>query len=64
MSKPFRQASMDFLKEEKGIDGGAPTWKTCVTKTDSVFGFATGSLFIKENEGKDVKSQVTSCFKE
>ena len=53
---------MEFLKMEKGIEGGSPTWKSCVIKTDSVFGFATGALFINENEGRGVKSEVLQKF--
>ena len=61
LSKPFRDASLELLKVEKGVEGGAPPWKTCVTKTNSVMGFATGYLFIKEQSGKNAKKEV-KCF--
>lgn len=65
LSKPFRDASLELLKVEKGVEGGAPPWKTCVTKTNSVMGFATGYLFIKEQSGKNAKKEVilkSKCF--
>ena len=62
LSKPFRDASLEMLKEEKGVEGGAPTWKNCVTKTNSVMGFATGYLYIKERSGKSTKKEVGTTF--
>lgn len=58
LSKPFRDASLEMLKVEKGVEGGAPPWKSCVTKTNSVMGFATGYLYIKERSGKNAKKAV------
>ena len=58
LSKPFRDASLELLKVEKGVEGGAPPWKTCVTKTNSVMGFATGYLYIKERSGRNTKEEV------
>ena len=58
LSKPFRDASLELLKVEKGVEAGAPPWKSCVTKTNSVMGFATGYLYIKERAGKNAKQQV------
>lgn len=58
LSKPFRDASLELLKVEKGVETGAQPWKSCVTKTNSVMGFATGYLYIKERAGKNTKQQV------
>ena len=58
LSKPFRDASLELLKVEKGVESGAPPWKSCVTKTNSVMGFATGYLYINERAGKNAKQQV------
>ena len=58
LSKPFREASLELLKVEKGFKGGAPPWKSCVAKTNSVLGFATGYMYIREHAGKDVKKEV------
>lgn len=58
LSKPFRDASLELLKIEKGVENGAQPWKSCVTKTNSVMGFATGYLYIQERSGKNTKKQV------
>lgn len=58
LSKPFRDASLELMKAEKGVEGNAPQWKTCVVKTDAVMGFATGYLYIKERSGKISKKEV------
>lgn len=63
LSKPFRDASLELLKVEKGVEAGAPPWKSCVTKTNSVMGFATGYLYIKERAGKNAKQQVRTSEK-
>lgn len=62
LSKPFRDASLELLKVEKGVEGGAPPWKSCVTKTNSVMGFATGYLYIKERAGRNTKEEVSATF--
>ena len=62
LSKPFRDASLELLKVEKGVETGAPPWKSCVTKTNSVMGFATGYLYVKERSGKNAKKQVENRF--
>ena len=64
LSKPFREASLELLKVEKGLKGGAPPWRICVTKTNSVLGFATGSLYIREHAGKNVKKEVRADIAE
>lgn len=63
LSKPYRDASLEMLKVEKGVEAGAPPWKSCVTKTNSVMGFATGYLYIKEQAGKNAKQQVRTWEK-
>ena len=63
LSKPFRDASLELLKVEKGVETGAPPWKSCVTKTNSVMGFATGYLYIKERAGKNAKQHVRTWEK-
>ena len=63
LSKPYRDVSLELLKVEKGVEAGAPPWKSCVTKTNSVLGFATGYLYIKERAGKNAKKQVRSWEK-
>ena len=60
LSKPFRDAYSLLLKAEKGLEIIDRSWRSCVAQTDSVFGFATGYLFIKETglDAAHVKDQV------
>lgn len=58
LSKPFKDAALEFMKVEQGIEGGAPTWKTCLTKTNTVMGFATGYLYVSNHDGKEIKAEV------
>ena len=49
-SKPYRMAVSEFSRNDilsKSVEDG---WRGCISKTDSVFGFATGYLFIQEME--------------
>ncbi|XP_074614138.1 endothelin-converting enzyme 1-like [Acropora palmata] len=64
LSKPFRDASLELMKAEKGVEGNAPQWKTCVVKTDAVMGFATGYLYIKERSGKISKKEAEDMIAE
>ncbi|EDO41501.1 predicted protein [Nematostella vectensis] len=67
LSKPYREAALDLMRVEMGVESGAPTWKSCVTKTDTVLGYATGHLYVKQHDGKDVKEkakQVIQSIKE
>ena len=66
ISGPFRAAYSGMLKAERGVQIVDTSWRSCVLQTDSVFGFATGYLFAKENE-KDfaaTKSEVSCKAKE
>ena len=63
LSKPFRDAYAGLLKAEKGVQMIDRSWRNCVTQTDSVFGFATGYLFVKEN-GLDVSYFKTEVCNE
>jgi len=63
LSKPFRDAAMELSsKEVVGSSAGAEeSWKNCVSKTDSMLGFGTGYLFVKEmkDKGKYNEKKVT-----
>lgn len=50
LSKPFRTAALEFMGT--GTQESDESWKSCVTKTDSMLGFATGHLFVKEMKKK------------
>jgi len=60
LSKPYRLAALELSNEESGVKSVDDSWKNCVSKTDSVFGFATGHLFVRqmEKEGNFNKKQV------
>lgn len=64
LSKPFRDAYSQLLQAEMGVRIIDRSWRNCVLQTDSVFGFATGYLFIKELgiETLNVKTQVRHRF--
>ncbi|XP_065661638.1 endothelin-converting enzyme homolog isoform X2 [Hydra vulgaris] len=49
-SKPYRMAVLEFSKNEISAKGVEDGWRGCISKTDSVFGFATGYLLIQEME--------------
>ena len=48
LSKPFRDAYSQLLRAEKGLEIIDRSWRSCVSQTDSIFGFTTGYLFVKE----------------
>ena len=62
LSKPFRELMSGMLKSEKGVEITDQSWRSCVKQTDSVFGFATGHLFVKEMRKmeKDGKEKVSA----
>lgn len=64
LSKPYRTAALELSSKEIGTKGFEESWKNCITKTDSVLGFATGHLFVKEiqRSGDSSKHGVNSTF--
>ena len=66
LSKPYRNAALEFLGKDVSTqqDKVEDSWKNCVTKTDSMLGFGTGYLFVKEmkKKGKYNEKQVFDCF--
>eukprot|EP00794_Sanderia_malayensis_P006516 gene6516-7260_t len=56
LSKPFRDAYSGLLRAEKGLDIVDPSWRSCVKQTDSVLGFATGYLFIRDSKKQNAAS--------
>lgn len=66
LSKPYRTAALELANKETGLNGVDDSWKNCVTKTDSVLGYGTGHLFVREAESqgnydeKKVMVQFTS----
>ncbi|XP_012937858.1 endothelin-converting enzyme homolog [Aplysia californica] len=71
LSKPFREAQKEFLESISGVQGNDDVWHTCITNTDSVLGFATGALFVKDTfkgesrgKAKEMIENVREAFKE
>lgn len=64
LSKPYRTAALELSSKEIGTKGFEESWKNCITKTDSVLGFATGHLFVKEfqRSGGSSKHGVSLTF--
>ena len=58
LSKPFREVYDAFEMIEKGSEPTSPSSYECVARSDSLFGFATGMLYVKERHGKAAKSEV------
>lgn len=58
LSKEFRDASKMLRKAMTGSDGSEESWRSCVTDTDNVLGFALGSMFVKDQFKGESKSLV------
>jgi hypothetical protein len=58
LSQPFREAYDAFEMIEKGSQPTPPSTSECVARSESLFGFATGMLYVKERYGKEAKSEV------
>lgn len=50
LSRQYRNAALELAGKETALNGAEDSWKNCVTKTDSVLGFGTGHLFVREAE--------------
>ncbi len=62
LSKPFRDAYSGLMKAEKGLNIVDRSWRSCVKQTDSVLGFATGHLFVKQNNKNNAVSVRAQVF--
>ena len=58
LSDEFRAAEKDLDIAIYGTFVQQERWKTCVRMTDSVIGFATGSLFVKKRFPGESKKKV------
>ena len=41
-----------------GVSGNEEIWRTCITDTDMVLGFALGAMFVREAFHGDSKAKV------
>ena len=58
LSQPFRDAHDAFMMVEKGSQPSPPSPTECVAKSESLFGFATGMLYVKDRGGNQAKDEV------
>ena len=58
LSQPFREAYDAFESIDKGSLPASPSSSECVARSESLFGFATGMLYVKEKHGKKSKDEV------
>ncbi|CAB3998205.1 endothelin-converting enzyme 1-like [Paramuricea clavata] len=63
LSQPFREAYDAFEMIEKGSQPTPPSTSECVARSESLFGFATGMLYVKERYGKEAKSEASEMIK-
>lgn len=67
LPKAFRDAGKILRKLLMGSDGNEETWRSCVTDTNSVLGFAVGAMFVKQNfhgESKPLAENMIAAVKE
>jgi predicted metalloendopeptidase len=58
LSQPFREAYDAFEMIEKGSQPTPSPTSECVARSEALFGFATGMLYVTERSGKEAKSEV------
>ena len=58
LSQPFRDAHDQFEMIEKGSQPAYSPSSECVARSEALFGFVTGMLYVNERSGKDAKSEV------
>ncbi len=62
LSQKFRDAQQDYYKVLDGTTTVPPRWRDCVDDVNSVFGFATGRMYIEENFDAKSKANVRDTF--
>ncbi|KAK6177608.1 hypothetical protein SNE40_015673 [Patella caerulea] len=55
LSKKFREAKDQFSEAITGVSGNDELWRSCITDTNSVLGFALGAMFVRETFHGDSK---------
>lgn len=66
LSKAFREAYNVLRKALIGSEGGGEPWRSCVTDTNNVIGFAVGAMFVREvfhGESKPMVRKVLILLK-
>jgi neprilysin len=49
LPKSFRDAGKILRKSLMGSEGNEEVWRSCVTDTNNVLGFAVGGMFVRQN---------------
>lgn len=62
LSRAFRDAYDAFEMTEKGSQPAQTSSSECVSRSQALFGFATGMLYVKERHGNQAKSEVSSII--
>ena len=54
----YTQAALILQKAMIGVDALGPLWDRCVSKTNVVFGFATGALYVEQYFSESSRREV------
>ena len=54
----YAKAGLIMEKAESGVDKLDPLLDRCISKANSVFGFATGALYVEQYFSESSKSEV------
>mmetsp|Transcript_12724 Transcript_12724/g.18263 ORF Transcript_12724/g.18263 Transcript_12724/m.18263 type:complete len:766 (+) Transcript_12724:91-2388(+) len=60
----FKPAYFDYKKVVRGLKGEIDRWRTCMSVTDSFFGFAVGQLFLKQKFGPTARETASKLIAE
>lgn len=66
LPKAFRDAGKILRKLLMGSEGNEETWRSCVTDTNNVMGFAVGAMFVRQNfrgESKPLAESMIAAVK-
>jgi len=63
LPKSFREAGKILRKSLMGSEGNEETWRSCVTDTNNVLGYAVGAMFIRQNFHGESKPLAESMIK-
>nr|CAG4649968.1 EOG090X01U4 [Sida crystallina] len=67
LPKAFRDAGKILRKSLMGSEGNEEIWRSCVTDTNNVLGFAVGAMFVRQNfrgDSKPLAESMISTVKE
>ena len=62
LPQEFLDAALELDKVESGVKEYPARWRRCISKVESVLGFALGALYIQENFAESSKTEVNSSY--